>query len=284
MTRRINMMFSTLLSATIALATGACPMSTTPAPSNTTIVATATPVPSAMQTAAGWTVPKIYTNATGKAFRYRWAEPSKIEPGKRYPLVVLFHGAGERGTNNVSQLFWGAEPLLRHMRERGIEGYFLAGQVPNGQQWVDTPWANVAHRMKANPSETMSLAIEFLDKIRAELPIDAARIYATGISMGGYGTWDIVQRRPELFAAAMPICGGGDPHIAWKIRDVPIWAWHGDIDGAVPVVRSRDMVSALWAVDGRIRYTEVPGCGHNVWIPAYNSKEALDWLFSQKRK
>jgi len=230
-----------------------------------------------------WTVPKVYTNATGSVFRYRWAEPTNAVPGKVYPLVVLFHGAGERGTNNVAQLQWGADEVLGYMRENGIEGYFIAGQVPEGKQWVDTPWANTSHRMNDQPSETMALAFELLDKVVAECPVDRARIYATGVSMGGYGTWDAVQRRPEFFAAAMPCCGGGDTHLAWKIRDVPIWAWHGDQDGAVPVVRSREMVAALWAVDGKIRYTEVPGCGHGVWGPAYASKEALKWLFDQKR-
>jgi len=121
-----------------------------------------------------------------------------------------------------------------------------------------------------------------VDQVVAERPVDRSRIYATGVSMGGYGTWDAIQRRPDFFAAGLPCCGGGDAHLAWKIRNVPIWAWHGDRDGAVPVVRSRDMVAALWAVDGRIRYTEVPGCGHGVWVPAYSSQEALKWLFDQK--
>ena len=229
------------------------------------------------------TTPRAYTNDAGKVLLYRWAEPAKVEPGKTYPLVILFHGAGERGDDNVSQLKWGAEQILRHMRENGIEGYFVAGQVPSGQQWVNTPWAAAAHRMDAEPSEAMSLALALLDRVCATHPVDKSRVYATGISMGGYGTWDAVQRRPDLFAAAMPICGGGDSHLAWKIRETPIWAWHGSADDVVPVSRSRDMVSALWAVDGNVRYTEVPGCGHASWIPAYDSKEALGWLFSQKR-
>lgn len=240
-------------------------------------------VSSAERRSVGWTVPKAYTNAAGQQFLYRWAEPAKVELGKTYPLVILFHGAGERGTNNVAQLQWGADEILGYMRDNGIEGYFVAGQVPEGKQWVDTPWGNTSHRMNEKPSETMALAFELLDKVVAELPVDRSRVYATGVSMGGYGTWDAIQRRPDFFAAAMPCCGGGDSHLAWKIRNVPIWTWHGDKDTAVPVVRSRDMVAALWAVDGRIRYTEVPGCGHGVWIPAYQSKEALKWLFDQKR-
>lgn len=233
---------------------------------------------------ADWTVPKAYTNASGAVFLYRWAEPARLVPGKAYPLVVLFHGAGERGADNVAQLRWGADEILGHMRANGIEGYFVAGQVPAGKQWVDTPWANTSHRMDPKPSETMALAFELLDKVVAECPVDRSRVYATGISMGGYGTWDAIQRRPDFFAAAMPCCGGGDAHLAWKIRDVPVWAWHGDRDATVPVCRSREMVAALWAVDGRIRYTEVPECGHGVWIPAYASKEALKWLFDQKRR
>lgn len=239
---------------------------------------------SALPGVGDWTEPRAYTNAAGKVLLYRWAEPAKVEPGKTYPLVVLFHGAGERGSDNKSQLTWGAEPLLRYMRENGIDGYFIAGQVPKGMQWVDTPWGNVAHRMPARPSESMALALELVAKTLSERrPVDKSRVYATGLSMGGYGTWDAIQRRPDLFAAAMPICGGGDTHLAWRIRDIPVWVWHGDSDAVVPTVRSRDMVSALWAVDGKVRYTEVPKCGHGSWTTAYASKEALDWLFSQRK-
>jgi len=236
-----------------------------------------------IEKAEALTVPCVYTNAAGKVFRYRWAEPAQAEPGKRYPLVILLHGAGERGTDNRKQLVWGATPLLAYMREKKIEGYFLAGQVPEGKRWVEKDWSALAHRMDKHPSETMGLLLEYVDRIREALPIDPSRIYVTGVSMGGYGTWEFAQRRPELVAAAMPCCGGGDTHEAWRLREVPIWAWHGTADTAVPVTRSRDMVSALWAVDGNIRYTEIPGCGHGVWGPAYSSREALDWFFSQRK-
>jgi len=233
--------------------------------------------------AVGWTVPRAYTNSASQVLLYRWAAPKTTKPNVRYPLVIHFHGAGERGDNNTSQLSWGAYEFLSFMQKPGHEGYYIAGQVPKNEQWVNTPWGNAAHRMPKSPSRPMALALELIEKTMREFPVDPARVYVTGLSMGGYGTWDALQRRPDLFAAALPFCGGGDAHLAWKIRDVPIWAWHGDADGAVPVVRSREMVSALWSVDGRIRYTEVPGCGHGVWNVGYADAETFEWLFAQRR-
>lgn len=233
--------------------------------------------------AAEMTVPREYRTSDGEVFRYRWAEPEKTEFGRRYPIVVLLHGAGERGTNNVDQLVHGAGPLLLYMKERGIAGYFLAGQMPCGEQWVNTPYSQTSHRMPKEPSTQMARLFETLDAVMREFPIDADRVYVTGVSMGGYGTWDAIQRRPGFFAAAMPVCGGGDTHLAWTIREVPIWAWHGDNDGVVPPCRSRSMVSALWDVDGNVRYTEVAGRGHAAWLDAYAHKPALDWLFAQRR-
>ena len=219
----------------------------------------------------------------GARLLYRWHAPAKIESGRRYPLVVLFHGAGERGDDNVAQLVHGATELLNYAKKTGEEIFFIAGQVPRNQQWVDTPWAQKSHTMSAEPSSSMKLALALVDDVRTTLPVDPARIYATGISMGGYGTWDAVQRRPELFAAAMPICGGGDTACAAKIKDVPIWCFHGDADGAVPVCRSRSMVAALWAVDGKIRYREYPGVGHNCWTRTSGDDAVLAGLFAQRK-
>jgi len=99
-----------------------------------------------IEKAEAWTVPCAYTNAAGKVFRYRWSEPPKVEAGKTYPLVILLHGAGERGADNRRQLLWGGTPLLSYMRERKIEGYFLAGQVPDGKRWVEKDWSALSHQ------------------------------------------------------------------------------------------------------------------------------------------
>jgi len=228
------------------------------------------------------TVPKAYTNAAGKVLLYRAATPARVEPGKKYPLVVFLHGAGERGNDNVAQLKHVTRFMLSYMREKGADGYFIAAQCPNGQQWVDTPWSNLAHRMNERPSESMSLLLELVDKMRRDPAVDCSRVYVTGLSMGGYGTWDAIQRHPDWFAAALPCCGGGDTSLAWKIRDVPIWTFHGLRDRAVPVSRSRDMVAALWAVGGNVRYREYPNLSHGCWDQTYSDDEVMKWLFAQK--
>lgn len=227
---------------------------------------------------------KTWTDAGGKTFRYRWHAPAKIEQGRKYPLVVLMHGAGERGTNNVDQLAIGATEVLKYAVESGNDCFFLAGQVPGNQQWVDVPWSHLDHRMPEKPSETMALQMAFMEKLFAELPVDRDRVYATGISMGGYGTWDLVSRKPEWFAAAMPVCGGADVRQAWKFRNVPTWTHHGDKDGVVPFARSRRMTAALWKLGCPVKYTEYPNVGHGSWTPAYGNRKNLEWLFAQKRK
>lgn len=227
------------------------------------------------------TVPCKWTSADGGEFRYRFHAPADVEDGKRYPLVIFMHGAGERGTNNVAQLVWGCDEIVSWFKNRHEEFYLVAGQVPAGQQWVDTPWTLPEHEMPKDPSATMSQQIAFIEYLFRAFPIDRTRVYVSGISMGGYGTWDLLCRKPEWFAAGLPVCGGGDPHQAWRIREIPIWTFHGDQDGAVPVCRSRKMTAALWDVNGNIRYREYPGAGHNVWTPTYADKGVLDWFFSR---
>lgn len=247
------------------------------------------------------TVPLVYTNAAGKTFSYRWHEPARMEEWKRYPLVVLMHGAGERGSDNARQLFWVANNLFTYMKHldeirkawptyetKEAQFFFLAGQVPLGQQWVDTPWSDREHTMNPEPSEAMGLQIELLERLFAQYPqIDRRRVYAMGLSMGGYGTWDLISRRPEWFAAAIPMCGGGDVAAAPRIKDIGIWAFHGSWDSAVPVCRSRNMISALWQCEAPdVRYTEKPRGGHDVWSVAsgtYGDFSAFDWLFEQRR-
>ncbi len=229
------------------------------------------------------TVPMEFSGAGGKVFRYRIAEKLPAD-GSRVPLVLFLHGAGERGINNVSQLVHGVGELVCWL-DAHEKGYRLvAGQVPSGMRWVEVDWGAKSHVMPEKPSETMSLLLELLDGQLADAAIDTSRVYVTGISMGGYGTWDIVSRRPDVFAAAIPICGGGDVAQAKRIAKVPIWGFHGSSDRAVPVCRTRNMMSALWSAGSNAHYREYPDAGHNVWTRTYRDEEVLGWLFRQHRR
>lgn len=229
------------------------------------------------------TTPQVL-DSNGEKFLYRYHEPKKPEPGRKYPLVVLFHGAGERGCDNWSQLVHGASEILNYAERAGEEIFFVAGQVPPGQRWVEHPWNARRYTMDEQPAPQLRLALSLIDKLIAEKPIDVSRVYVTGISMGGYGAWEAVQRRPELFAAAIPICGGGDTAQASRLKDLPIWCFHGGRDTVVPVCRTRDMVAAIRAAGGsKVQYREYPGVGHNCWNATYRDDSVLKWFFSQRR-
>lgn len=223
-----------------------------------------------------------FTGANGEVLLYRLYRPADAAADRKLPLVLFLHGAGERGTNNVSQLKHGVEALIRHGQQTGDPAILLIPQCPTDKKWVDAPWNAPSHTMPAEPSPPLRLALELVRATLAALPVDPSRVYVTGISMGGYGTWDAIQREPRLFAAALPICGGGDTAQAPAIKRVPIWTFHGDKDGAVPVSRSRDMVSALKTCGGNIQYREYPGAGHDVWTRTYSDSEVLTWFFAQR--
>lgn len=238
--------------------------------------------PSYAQSPAELTTAECFTNAAGEKLLYRLYRPTGVATDRKLPLVLFLHGAGERGTNNVSQLVHGIASLIRYGQQANDPAILLIPQCPAGKRWVEVPWDAPSHTMPAEPSYSMHLALELVRTTMASLPVDPTRVYVTGISMGGYGTWDAIQREPKLFAAALPICGGGDTAQAPAIKRVPIWTFHGDKDGAVPVNRSRDMVNALKACGGNIQYREYPGAGHNVWTRTYDDNAVLSWFFAQR--
>ena len=235
------------------------------------------------QTVQDLTTPEVFTSPTGERLYYRLFLPKNVPADKKLPLVLFLHGAGERGSNNVSQLQHGVMPLILHGETSHDPAILLVPQCPAQLKWVDVPWDTPGHSMPEQPSLPMRLALALVLEKAAALPVDPDRVYVTGVSMGGYGTWDALQRAPHLFAAALPICGGGDAARAPTIKHLPIWAFHGDKDDAVPVSRSRDMAKALEACGGRIQYREYPGMGHDVWTRTYNDNDVLVWFFAQRR-
>ena len=129
------------------------------------------------------------------------------------------------------------------------------------------------------------MAIAVLETSLKTLPVDKNRVYLTGLSMGGYGSWELAMRRPTVFAAVAPVCGGGDESQAARLKSLPIWAAHGDADRVVWPDRSRRMVEAVRKAGGHIRYTEYPGTGHNSWTPFYaDTTGVVPWMFQQTRK
>ena len=214
---------------------------------------------------------------------YRLLRPIKQEQSKRYSLVLFLHGAGERGDDNTAQLVHVAPELAdQELRER-YPAFVVAPQCPKEIKWVDVEWGSTAHDMQKSPSQPLSLVIDMMDSLIEELPIDPDRVYVIGLSMGGYGTWELLQRIPERFVAGVPICGGGDPAYARKVAQVPVWAFHGDADQTVPVERSRNMIQAVRAAGGTAIYTEYPGVSHNSWTMTAQNRLVWDWLFSHER-
>jgi predicted peptidase len=225
--------------------------------------------------------PAIFQVPNDGMLRYRLSAPPAIEGTDSAPLVVFLHGAGQRGEDNVSQLEHGALDIHRFSQQQDSPAFILAAQVSAEEQWVDTPWSDDTHRISEQPSRSMRLLMALIDNVIDEAPIDKHRVYLVGLSMGGFGVWDLLARRPQFFAAAIPVCGGGDIATANVIKGTPIWAFHGADDVVVKPRRSRDMVRALRAVGGQPKYTEYEDVGHDAWTLAFADPEVMAWMFSQ---
>ncbi len=225
---------------------------------------------------------KTFTDPALGRLPYRLRLPSNFDSKKGpYPLLIFLHGAGERGTDNRAQLVHG-KPLMEQAADR-YGCLVVAPQCPPEKLWAGHHWSDENLSLTAQPSGPMRLLMKLIDQMETDYPIDSDRVYIMGLSMGGFGTWDAIQRYPERFAAAAPICGGGDPALVERIKNTPIWAFHGEIDSVVPVSRSRRMVDGLKKLGGKIRYSEYPGVYHGSWNNAFAEPELLDWMTGQKR-
>lgn len=221
---------------------------------------------------------KLVYTSKGESLPYRLLKPEQTEPGKKYPLILFLHGAGERGTDNELHINHITGIFLDAQNRKKYPCYVLAPQCPKNVMWASHDREG---NMKPSPSAIMQLVIGLLDKAEKMFPIDVSRIYITGLSMGGYGTWELIARFPGRFAAAVPVCGGGDPSTAERMSHIPVWAFHGSHDTTVRPASSRKMIRALQAVGARPGYTEYPSVGHDSWVYAYREPYLLPWMFDK---
>lgn len=219
----------------------------------------------------------------GALLNYRLLRPKNYDPTQKYPLVLFLHGSGERGSDNSAQLKHGAPVFLKDELREKFPCFVVAPQCPQNQKWADIDWGSDKPVQPNKVSEPTALVLNMVDTLQKEFSIDADRLYVTGLSMGGYGTWDLITRFPEKWAAAVPICGGGDKTTAALAKSLPIWAFHGMLDTSVIPARSKEMIDAITAAGGKPLFSEYPYVKHDSWVTAYGEPELLPWLFAQKR-
>jgi len=245
-------------------------------------------------------------SAQGNTLTYYLFIPVNYNPAQKYPLVLLLQGGGERSKpgNTAAQnekLLLGDPYAAVWSSDYNAPGnpqiqqhwpcFVVVPQIELSQQWVNVNVNAGSYIQPAQPSIPLGLTKDLLDMLQKEYTgIDSTRLYITGLSNGGYGTWDAIERWPDYFAAAAPIAGAGDPSKAAVLRDLPIWAFHGSADTTVPVSGSRDMIAAIQSAGGFPRYTEFAGQGHGVWPYVYglntNPLRVTDffpWFFAQHR-
>ena len=215
---------------------------------------------------------------------YRFHKPENYEDGKKYPLVLFLHGAGERGDDNEAQLKIGIGTALSDPDSPLHNAYIVCPQCPLDRQWVATPW-NLGTYSTDEVPETVYLktANELLQKVMDEYPVNRKKVFVMGISMGGYGTWDCLVRHTETFAGGFACCGAGDASKAAKIRNLTLFAYHGSLDTEVPPSGSREMAAAVGKAGGKITFREYPDLYHNSWDRAYSEFDDIKALLSSEK-
>ena len=228
---------------------------------------------------------KTFSASNGLNLPYRIYVPEDYSEDYAYPVVVLLHGAGERGSDNQSQLVHVVRNFFSDTASPFYHAIVIVPQCPANMQWVDTPWANGSYNVDSVPiSKPMTAVVELLDSIIETYSVNTDRQYVTGLSMGGFGTWDLLMRFPDRFAAAIPYCGAADPTKADILKNIPIYTFHDTTDTSVPVTGTQAVVAAIKAAGGtQITYVETSQYGHNVWTPGVQTPGLFEWLFSQRK-
>ena len=221
---------------------------------------------------------------------YRLLLPEGYDAGKQYPLVFFMHGAGERGSDNEKQLLHGGRLFLQEDTRKKFPAIVVFPQCAANSFWSNVTFnrdtaGKVMFQFPAEAPMTtsMKLAQGLLYELLRSYPVKKKQVYIGGLSMGGMGTFEMVSRNPSIFAAAVPICGGGNTTNVSKMSNVKWWIFHGAKDNIVPVTLSEQMNEALLAAGAKVKFTVYPEADHNSWDPAFEEPNLLSWLFSQHR-
>lgn len=220
----------------------------------------------------GTFVDKKFKNEDGHESPYVVFVPANHDKNKPTPVILFLHGAGETKGGKMMPIEQGIAPHIKRLEEKKQAFKFIT-IIPQAETFG---WAAES----ANGKRTLAI----LDEVVKEYNGDTKRLYLTGISMGGFGTWSVAAAHPDKFAAIAPVCGGGKAEWAEKLKDLPIWNFHGDQDAAVKVQLSRDMIDAIKKAGGKPRYSEFPFVGHNSWDAAYAHDELYSWFLGHAKK
>lgn len=225
---------------------------------------------------------------------YRLLLPENFDPAKEYPLILMLHGAGERGNNNEAQLVHGGKLFLQPNIRQQFPAIVVFPQCPANSFWSNVQWVydSVSKKREfyfpeeAEPTYAMLMVQQLMREIQKQFKIKQNQQYVMGLSMGGMGTFELVKRMPNTFAAAVPICGGGNTANAKYMQHTAFWIFHGDADVVVPVSLSKTMAEAIQKHDAaaNMQLTIYPNVNHNSWDNAFAEPQLLPWLFSQQRK
>ncbi len=230
----------------------------------------AAPVLSQAQEKVGF-LPRVHKGTDGDS-KYVVFVPHDYTGDKDYPLILFLHGSGERGDDGERPVKQGIGNAIKF--KDGDKRFPFIVVFP--QCRARGSW------QAGGPDAARALAI--LDEVQKEYTVDRKRVYLTGLSMGGFGTWSLAAADPQRWAAIVPICGGGEPETAVKIKDIPCWCFVGDKDSPTLVQKSHAMIDALKKAGGEPRFTEFPYVGHNSWDPAYVTSELYPWLLKASVK
>ena len=226
----------------------------------------------------------------GRTLPYRILKPVDFDPAKGYPLHLFLHGAGERGNDNEAQLINGSSLFIK--KSTAFPAIVIFPQCPKDDYWAQTTPSRDEQAgenqfnfpEKSTPGWAMQAVMALLDEQLTHEYVDKERVYLSGLSMGGMGTYELLARQPDIFAAATPICGGTNTQTVeiWA-HTIPIWIFHGEEDRVIPARYSKIMVEALIRQGIEPRFSLYPGVGHNSWDRAFKEPDLFSWIYSHRK-